>query len=730
MRPTSRTWVRYGIATALAALAVVAGVRFATDRCKASEANMPQHKYTNHLIDSTSPYLLQHAHNPVDWYPWGPEALAKAKREDKPIFLSIGYSACHWCHVMERESFENEAIARIMNKYFVCIKVDREERPDLDAIYMTAVQLMTGSGGWPMSVWLTPDLKPFYAGTYFPPESRWGRPGFKQVLEAVADAYKNRRQDLLKNTEHIVAAMKQAAVAGGSGTQLPSLDLIKRAVALLDQRFDSRWGGWGRAPKFPSAVTIELLLRYHHRTSDARALEMATVTLDKMAYGGLYDQLAGGFHRYSVDEQWLVPHFEKMLYDNAQLACAYLAAYQATSKPLYRRVAKETLDYVLRDMTDESGGFHSTEDADSEGEEGKFYVWDDGEIRSLLGGEDAKLFMDFYGVTARGNFEGHNILNVPVPPEEFSAKHGLGAADLEKRLKPMRERLLAARAKRVRPSKDDKVLADWNGLMISAFARGSQVLGDAAYRRAAERAADFVLTTMRGEAGQLLHAHRRGKSHIDAHLDDYAFMAIGLIDLYEATFDVKWLDAAKRLVDQMDARFWDDAAGGFFFTEADRPNVIVRAKSAQDQATPSGNAAAARALLRLAKLTGDEDYTQKAERTLATFRGSIERDPSAFSCLLGALDFYTGPTFEVAIIGHAKAEDTRAMLGAIRRRFLPNTVVALLDPSWANADAVAKSIPLLATRPMVGGKATVYVCQDFQCKAPVTDAGKLEGLLK
>ena len=703
------------------------GLRVLGRSSTAEDSKMIQPKHTNHLINSSSPYLLQHAHNPVDWYPWGREALDKAKREKKPIFLSIGYSACHWCHVMERESFENGEIARILNEHFVCIKVDREEWPDLDEIYMTAVQLMAGSGGWPMSVFLTPDLKPFYGGTYFPPEDRWGRPGFKRILTQLAATYRERPEDIEKSTKEIVSAMKRAAVDATDGAGVPAQGLIQKAVSQLRSRFDDGWGGFGSAPKFPSPGSISLLLRYHRRTGDTEALRMATVTLDRMAYGGMYDQLGGGFHRYSVDREWLVPHFEKMLYDNAQLAIVYLDAFLVTNKPLYRRIAKETLDYVLHEMTDESGGFHSTLDADSEGEEGKYYVWDVDEIGSVLPSEDAGLFSEYHGVTKRGNFEGHNILHAPLPPEEFAERKGLETDAWLERLDAMRPKLLELRAKRVSPGKDDKILTDWNGLMISALARGYQVLGDEAYRQAAERAADFILTEMRSDDG-LLHAHRRGRSHISGYLDDYAFFTLSLLDLYQATFDIRWIENAKQLADTMAARFWD-GEGGLFFVAADQPDVIIRTKGAQDNATPAGNSVAAQALFTLAKLTQDDGHLARAERTLSAFGGSAQRFPSAFARLLCAADLYHGPTRKIAIVGRAGVKPTAALLQSVWRRYLPNTVVAMFDPSSPNAAEIAEAVPLLASRPTVKGSSTVYVCRDFVCERPVTTAAELDSLL-
>ena len=727
-RPSPRALLRGLPLLIVAAAAIWYLHRVRPAACAEDNSNMPKHKHTNRLINSTSPYLLQHAHNPVDWYPWGKEALDRAKRENKPILVSIGYSACHWCHVMERESFENEDIAKIMNEHFICIKVDREERPDLDEIYMNAVQLMTGSGGWPLNVFLTSDLKPFFGGTYFPPDDRWGRTGFRKVLLAVAEGYRDRRDKIQESTNQILAALHtMSATQSAEETELTE-GVIKDAVTQLRQSFDTEWGGFRRAPKFPPSATISLLLRHHHRTGDKDALHMATLTLDRMARGGMYDQLGGGFHRYSVDGQWLVPHFEKMLYDNAQLADVYLEAYQLTRNPLYRRTAEETLDYVLRDMTDEGGGFHSSQDADSEDEEGKYYVWSLEEIGQTLPAEDAGLLGRYYGVTKGGNFEGHNILHVGTPTDEFAKKEGMTSDDLLRRLDGMRPKLLVVRAKRVPPGKDDKILTDWNGLMISAFARGYQVLGTKAYLDAAEKAATFILTHMRSEQG-LLHTHRAGRSHIAAYLDDYAFLTQGLIDLYECTFEPKWIEHARTLVQEMLERFWDAEAGGFYNTAAGEPHLIVRTKNAHDSSIPSGNAVAAEALLRLAKLTGNKEDFDRALGVLKAFGGAVKHSPTAFVRMLSAYDFHRGPAKEIAICGHREAADTKAMLAAVWGRYLPNKVVALIDPRAKDAASIAKAIPLLESRPMINDRATAYVCYDYHCKAPVTSAGALEELL-
>ncbi|MBM3499896.1 MAG: thioredoxin domain-containing protein [Armatimonadetes bacterium] len=678
--------------------------------------------HTNRLIDARSPYLLQHAHNPVAWYEWGDEALGRARDEDRPILLSIGYSACHWCHVMERECFEDEAIAALMNERFVCIKVDREERPDLDEVYMTAAQLLTGSGGWPLNVFLTPDLKPFYAGTYFPPDDRWGRPGFPSVLQGVAEAYRTRREQLEEAAESLTAALSRGE------TPVPQAELSYRSieVAVADWRrvYDQRWGGWGGAPKFPSASTIQLLLRHHRRTGEASALAMATTTLDRMASGGMYDQLGGGFHRYSVDEQWLVPHFEKMLYDNALLVPAYLDAYQVTRDGEYARVARETLDYLLRDMADASGGFHSATDADSEGEEGRYFVWRPGELARVLGPAEAELFAAAYGVTERGNFEGRSILHLPRPLGQLAAERGLDPEELRGRLDRMRETLLQERGGRVPPGKDDKVLADWNGLAISAFARAYQVLGEGRYREASERAARFVVEAMRPD-GLLRHAYRGGHAYLDAYLDDYAFVLQGLLDLYGATFDPAWVERGRELAEAMLVRFWDAEAGGFFFTTADRPDLISRPKRLADSATPSGNAVAARALHLLGRLVDEAGYLRRSQETLQALIGQAARMPRAFPSLLCAMDAALAPPQDVIIVGDLAAEATQALIAAARAAFAPDRLVALSDPARAGG----RAWPLMEGKGLLGGKPAAYLCDASGCRRPVATADELAELL-
>ncbi len=702
----------------------------------------PDTSYTNRLIHETSPYLRQHAHNPVDWYPWGEEALARARREDKPIFLSIGYSACHWCHVMAHESFEDEQTAKLMNELFVNIKVDREERPDLDGIYMQAVQAMTGQGGWPMSVWLLPDGSPFYGGTYFPPFDRYGMPSFRRVLLAVADAYRNRRAQIEESAGRMRTALQRSSLLGPSEGSLDAL-ISDQAVQGLARAYDSFNGGFGAAPKFPQPMNLSFLLRYHRRTGNAQALEMVTHTLRKMARGGMYDQLGGGFHRYSVDDHWLVPHFEKMLYDNAQLARLYVEAWQMTDDAELRRVAEETLDYVAREMTDPSGAFYSTQDADSEGEEGKFFLWELRELEELLG-VDSWLVAKYYDVTARGNFEGKNILHVERDLEAAAAKAEVTPefmAEVLARSKPI---LFAARERRVKPGRDEKVLTEWNGMMLRAFAYAAGALGRDDYRQIAERNAEFILRDLVIAHRSPLTDHPRlyrswapaaltgsePQAKLNAYLEDYANVADGLVELYQLTFDLRWLQAARALVDTMIELFWDQRQGGFFQTSHDHEGLIARPKEVVDNATPSGNSVAADVLLRLHALTGEERYYTHAEAILLMLREGMARQPLAFGHLLGALERYISRPQEIAIIGDPADPPTQKLLTVVRKRFLPHTVLAGAASDQAAAEA-ATTIPLLAERVQINGQPTAYVCENFACRMPVTDpqalAAQLDG---
>ncbi len=697
-----------------------AGVACAETPVHAKEAEM--RATTNQLANEISPYLIQHAHNPVDWYPWGEAAFSKARAENKPIFLSIGYAACHWCHVMAHESFENEAVAAFLNEHFVSVKVDREERPDLDEIYMTAVQMMTRSGGWPLTVFLTPDLKPFYGGTYFPPADMHGRPGFMTALHSVQEAWHSRREKVVAGADELSAAVRAHVALSASPAGAVTDGALNRAAESLKASFDPFEGGFGPAPKFPPSHALSFLLRRHARTGEARLLEMVTFTLDKMARGGLYDQLGGGFHRYSVDHRWLVPHFEKMLYDNALLALVYLEAYQVTGNPEYARVARETLDYVLRDLADPAGGFHSSEDADSEGEEGRFYLWGYDGLMGLLGEEDGLVFCAYYAVEPGGNFAspeaGHareNILHIERDPAETAREVAMTPEALEKTVARLRGVVRAAREKRARPGLDDKVLASWNGLMIAALAKGYQVLEEARYRDAAVGAAEFVLGTMTAE-GELLHTYRRGRAQGAGFLDDYAFLANGLVDLYEATFDPKWLRRAEDLAGRMIKRFWSEEGGAFHFTDGRDGSVLARSRPSFDGAEPSGNSMAALALLRLSAFLDQPDYRAKAQRILDGSAAMIEGHPEGFMRLLCAAAGVLSPPREIAIVGALSDERTQALLRVARMRFAPDTIVALMEPGAPDAAALA----LLEGKTPVEGAPGAYVCANYSCAAPVT----------
>jgi uncharacterized protein YyaL (SSP411 family) len=679
---------------------------------------------TNRLIHETSPYLLHHAYNFVDWYPWGKEAFEKARREDKPILLSVGYRACHWCSVQMRESFENEAVAQLMNEYFVCIKVDREERPDLDTIYMNAVQMMTGHGGWPMTVFLTPDGVPFYGGTYFPPEDRYGMPGFPRILLAVADAYHNRRDEVSHSASEVLGELKRLSDFQAQEEEL-NVEVLDRAASGLLRMLDPTHGGFGSKPKFPPAMSLTFLLRQYHRTGSDAALGAVELTLHKMALGGIYDQLGGGFHRYAVDERWLVPHFEKMLYDNALLARIYLDAFLVTGNDFYRRIATETLDYVRREMTDPQGGFYSTQDADSEGEEGKFFVWTPEEVAAVLGEEDALLFNRYFDVSELGNFEGHSILH--IDDDLLSVAKLLRATP--ERLAEVVERgrrlLFAARERRIKPERDEKILTSWNGLMLRSFAEASRVLDRADYREVAVKNAEFLLAHLRRD-GRLLRTHKGGESKLNGYLEDYAFLIDGLLALYEATFELRWFEEARALTETMIEQFWDEAGGGFFFTSRDHEALISRTKDFYDNATPAGNSAAAHVLLRLALLAGEARHRQLAEQILRTMKSAMLRAPSAFGHLLCALDLDLASPYEIAIIGAREATDTDALLRTVFSRYLPNKVVALAAPGEGQA---GRAIKLLEGRAQVDGKVTAYVCRNYYCEAPATDAAQLAAQL-
>jgi len=682
-------------------------------------------KSSNHLKNQQSPYLLQHADNPVDWYPWGEEALLKAKQENKPIFLSIGYSTCHWCHVMEHESFENPEIAEVINQNFVCIKVDREERPDLDNIYMQSVMALTGSGGWPLSVFLTPEGKPFYGGTYFPPEDKYGRPGFKSLLLTIAQAWKNKQEEISKATGELqnYLDLQLAKVRTGEITD----SLLKSAFEALASIYDSTYGGFGSAPKFPMSHNLSFLLAYWYRSDHTQALEMVEKTLQNMARGGINDLLGGGFHRYSTDPYWLVPHFEKMLYDQALLSRTYLEAFQATKNEYYARIAKEIFHYVLRDLIHPQGGFYSAEDADSEGKEGKFYLWKSEEVKQVLGEKDGELFCQIFDMTDSGNFEGENILHLQKPAELLAKLHNLTSRELQDFLQRTKNKLFEIRKERVHPHKDDKILTDWNGLMIASLAYGYSVLGDERYLRAAEQSANFILNNLQ-KNGRLLKHYRIKAADVPGYLDDYAFLIHGLIELYQASFDPRWLKEALRLTDDMLKLFWDKEKGGFFFSGQDSEKLISRTKEIYDGALPSSNSMAIYDLLRLGKLTMRPEYINRAEQALKSFAGTIAENPSAYCQMLIALDFYLGPTKEIVVAGKRESRDTKEIFESINRHYLPRKVV-LFNSDDTEGKELQELVPFLENMTAKDGAATAYVCENFVCQLPTKDLAKLEELL-
>ena len=652
----------------------------------------------NRLTEETSPYLRQHKDNPVDWYPWGDEAFARAREEDKPILLSVGYAACHWCHVMAHESFEDPATADVMNRNFVNVKVDREERPDVDAIYMEAVQAMSGHGGWPMTVWLTPDGHPFYGGTYYPKTPRMGMPAFTQLCEGIAEAWRERRDEVVSKAGKLTDLLNESGRFTAGGDDLPGVDAADRAAAQLAERFDPQWGGFGRAPKFPQPDLLELLLRVHARTGDAATLALATTTLDAMASGGIYDHVGGGFHRYSVDREWLVPHFEKMLYDQALLARAYLHAWQVTGDERHLQVASETIDYVRRDLRDPAGGFASSEDADSEGVEGKFYVWSRAEVQEL-GGDAA---VDWYGVTPAGNFEGANILTRPVRgdlvrPDEVEAA---------------RRALLERRETRVRPGLDGKVLTEWNGLFLATLAEAAAATGRSDWLDDARAGADFLLGSLRRDDGRWLRSWQGGRAIHLAYAADYAALTGAFTRLAEATGEARWVEEARGVADGLLYLFWDEAGGGLFTAGNDAERLITRAKDVLDNVIPSANGAAATALVRLAALTGEERYRDRAADIVRLVADPLARHPTAFAHLLAAVELLEGPVTEVAVTG-----DRRDLVEAVQRRYLPNAVLAWGEP-YAS--------PLFENRK----DGFAYVCQHYSCKIPTDDVGELVAQLE
>jgi hypothetical protein len=676
----------------------------------------------NRLIHETSPYLLQHAHNPVDWHPWGPEALEEARRTNRPILLSIGYSACHWCHVMERESFEDEETARLMNENFINIKVDREERPDVDHIYMNAVQMLTGHGGWPLTVFLTPDGKPFYGGTYFPPEDRYGMPGFRRLLQAVARAYREQPADVQKTVGQLMEGLARLEKRKPSD-RLPSAQTVQDAAAALARAYDETYGGFGQAPKFPNASVLELLLRAYKSGGDPRFRDMVLHTLRKMAEGGIYDQLGGGFHRYSVDQRWLVPHFEKMLYDNAQLVPLFLSTYQITDDLFFATIARETLDYVVREMRDPEGGFHSTQDADSEGEEGKFFLWTESEVRGVLGDEMAEIVCRYWDITDVGNFEGRNILHVTLDIEQLAKMFGRDYGELRLQLGEARAKLFAARSRRVKPGKDEKILTSWNGLMISAFAKAAELFSEESDRAVAVEAAEFILSKLR-RGNRLLSTYKNGAARLNGYLDDYAFFVAALLDLFEAVQERRYLNHAIELTDSMIEHFWDKEGAGFFFTSDDHEELIVRSKTAFDGSIPSGNSVAVRDLLRLYHYTGNSSYLEKAETVLRLFAEPMAQQPFGFASMLGVVDFYAQQPLEIVVVAAPNAPGLESLLEQIRRVYLPNRTLSVVDPR--NPGRVPEPVQ---GKGQIAGRPTVYVCHRMTCSAPVTTWPELEPLL-
>jgi uncharacterized protein YyaL (SSP411 family) len=688
----------------------------------------------NHLRNETSPYLRQHAGNPVDWYPWGVEAFEKAQKEDKPVFLSIGYSTCHWCHVMAHESFEDPEVAKLMNETFVSIKVDREERPDIDSVYMRACQVMTGTGGWPLTMILTPDKKPFFAATYVPRKSRFGLEGMIDLIPHIRDTWATQRAEALTLSNKVTNLIQQAS-QDTAGNELGEATL-KLAYEQLAESFDAENGGFSHAPKFPTPTNLLFLLRYWKRSGNKTALDMVEKTLQTMRRGGIYDHVGFGFHRYSTDSQWFLPHFEKMLCDQAMLAMAYIEAYQATGKEDYGKTAREIFTYVLRDMTDPESGFFSAEDADSEGEEGKFYLWTQEQVREALGSENADLINRVFNIEKDGNFaeeatgkkSGASILHLRKPLNEMASDLNLSPQDLELRLKIAREKLLSYRDKRVHPMKDDKILTDWNGLMIAALAKGARAFAEPQYAEAACRAADFILGSMRKADGRLWHRHRGEWTGVDANLDDYAFLVWGFLELYEATFDASHLRSALALTDDMIKHFWDGAGGGLYLVPDDGESLLVKKKDIHDTALPSANSVAMLNLLRLGRMTGNSDLEERAARIGRALSGSVKESPAAFTQLMVALDFAIGPSYEVVIAGNPGGEDTAAMTRELGKRFVPNKVV-LLNPSDQKSPEITKLAEFTKDQSSIGGKATAYVCVNHACKSPTTDISEMLDLL-
>jgi uncharacterized protein YyaL (SSP411 family) len=688
----------------------------------------------NRLHSEKSPYLLQHAANPVDWYAWGNEAFETAKMENKPVFLSIGYSTCHWCHIMAHECFEDPSIAERMNRTFINVKVDREERPDIDAVYMTVCQSITGSGGWPLTIIMTPDKKPFFAGTYFPPESRHGHIGMRELTERIHELWTNRKQELLKSAGQVTELLRNYSPPAAG--PLSEISLLSDALNELTDMYDAASGGFGGAPKFPTPHRLIYLLRCWKRFKDDQALRMVEKTLQGMRQGGIYDHVGFGFHRYSTDATWLLPHFEKMLYDQAMIAMACLETYQATEREEYAQIAKEIFAYVLRDLRSPQGGFYSAQDADSEGEEGRFYGWTQEDVEKALTPQEAAIWNRVYSVETGGNFfdeakrqkTGNNIFHLKQPLHEWAMQLKMSDDEMQALLEKCRHKLFRVREKRIHPFLDDKILTDWNGMMIASLAVGARVLDDHQYESAARAAADFILSTLRDDGGNLLHCCRNSEAAIPAFLDDHAFLIWGLIELYQTGFDVKYLEAAIALNDHLLKHFWDARDGGFFFTSNDHEELLFRKKSIHDGAIPSGNSVSAMNLLRLARMTGDVQLEQKAEKIGSAFAGLISQTPSAFAFYLTTLDYLMGPSHEIVIAGEQDGRAVKGVNRALSGRFLPNKVV-LLIPEDKEAAAIKKIAPFTESFRGEKGEATMYVCTDRSCKKPTTDVEEMIGLL-
>ncbi|MGE3980954.1 MAG: thioredoxin domain-containing protein [Candidatus Omnitrophota bacterium] len=706
----------------------------------------------NRLSREKSPYLLQHANNPVDWYPWSAEAFEKAEREDKPVFLSIGYSTCHWCHVMEHESFENEAIAKYLNEHFVSIKVDREERPDIDTIYMSAVQAITGSGGWPLSVFLGYDKKPFFGGTYYPPHAKWGSPGFLDLLVSIDHSWKNNRDKLFHSSLSLTKLLEENQ-PGQTDAQPLTDDVFRVAFEQFNQSYDVQFGGFGYAPKFPTSHNLSFLLRLWKRTKNADALKMVETTLNRMVMGGMYDHLGGGFHRYSTDREWQIPHFEKMLYDQAILSRTLLEMYQIKKEPFYADTVREVFDYTLRDLRDQRGAFHSAEDADSvdpyeflgmspdsrqilEKKEGAFYLWTYDHVYELLSQEQADVVCYHYGIRKDGNaksdphgeFIGKNVLYIEQSLTETAEYLKLTTQDVQRVLKESKEILLKERSSRLRPHLDDKVLVDWNGLMISSLALGGKVLNEPRYLDAAEEAAQFILFNL-GKDGRLLHRYRDGQSAINGTLEDYAFFINGLLDLYETTFNMLYLKNAVQLQQKMSELFWDHQKGGFYLTAKDTEDLIYRPKEVYDGAIPSGNSMAALVLVRLYHITFDKEYQKRYDQLFQAFSKTIGQRPSAYSQFLIAFDFALGPAQEIVIAGSLQDQNMPTILGEVFQRFLPNKVIIHRDRDEAQAQEIIKISPFVKNQPSLNGKTTVYLCENYICQRPTNDSGELKKIL-